>query len=418
MNSCWHKEPMMVRFYAVWVVGVAVGSVLLAGQPVRGDEEMPGGSEATPLVVSDTASESGAATAMAWDDPEAVEPRSELIRERYPNRKIKVERQVIQDAQDNFVNHGKWKMWDPNGNIMAEGQFENGARKETWVRWLRGGESKLLATVPFRQFQAPFISQAKFENGQLNGRWTIYDAKQRKISEWNFADGQREGKWTWWYVNGRKMREIDYRNGDLDGHYRQWQPDGALTTDDTFQEGRKLARKLVYQKGSKTQKQSEGMHLYARIVPQSSDDWWNCELAKFVTEGKDEKHGQWTSWYPSNQKKLQGEFRNDVQVGTFTWWHPNGQIAAEGNYADGRQAGKWTWWHTNGQKSIQGEFAAGGPTSRWTWWKEDGKVAQRADFTHSKGRIVDVPLPKTEAVAPPRRKSVTGRFRSARPMPR
>ena len=28
----------------------------------------------------------GVAMAMAWDDPEAVEPRSELIRERYPNR--------------------------------------------------------------------------------------------------------------------------------------------------------------------------------------------------------------------------------------------------------------------------------------------------------------------------------------------
>lgn len=415
----------MARYLAVWAVVIAFGSVWLTGQPVRGDEETPIGSDATPVVISDTLADSSTATAMAWDDGTAEEPRSELIRERYSNRKIKVERQVIQDAQDNFVNHGKWKQWDPNGNIVAEGQYENGARKGTWVRWLRGGEAKLMSTVPYQQFQTPLISQATFKNGQLNGRWTIYDAKQRKISEWTFADGQRDGKWTWWYVNGRKMREIDYRNGDLDGHYRQWKPDGTLTTDDTFQEGRKLARKVDYQKGSKTQKQqqqqkqSEGMYLYARIVPQSSDDWWNCQLAKFVTQGKDEKHGQWTSWYPSGQKKLQGEFRNDVQVGTFTWWHPNGQIAAEGNYDEGRQAGKWTWWHANGQKSIQGEFTAGGPTSRWTWWKEDGKVAQRADFTHSKGRIVDVPLPKTEPVSPsPKRKSVTGRFRAPRPMPR
>ncbi|OHB79190.1 MAG: hypothetical protein A2W31_07750, partial [Planctomycetes bacterium RBG_16_64_10] len=315
-----------------------------------------------------------------------------LIRERYPNRQIKVERQVIQDAHDNFVNHGKWKMWDPNGNIMADGQYLDGARQGTWVRWLAAGECKLLTTVPYRLFQGPFVSQATFENGDLEGQWTIYDAKQRKISQWSFVDGQRDGCWTWWYPNARKMREIQYCDGDINGTYREWKPDGTLVIDDTYEAGRKLAQKVTHQQGSTAQKQTEGMYLHARITPQSADDWWNCELAKLVTQGKDEKHGLWTSWYATGQKKLQGEYRHDLQVSTFTWWHPNGQIAAEGTYDEGRQVGKWTWWHPNGQKSIQGEFASGGPSGRWTWWKEDGKVAQRADFSLSKGQIVEVPV--------------------------
>ena len=36
----------------------------------------------------------------------------EVIRERYPNRSVKIEREVTQDAEGNYVNHGSWKMWD------------------------------------------------------------------------------------------------------------------------------------------------------------------------------------------------------------------------------------------------------------------------------------------------------------------
>ena len=53
-------------------------------------------------------------------EPETVRARRveltpETITEKYPNRKVKIERQVVQDDERNYVNHGPWKMWDPNG---------------------------------------------------------------------------------------------------------------------------------------------------------------------------------------------------------------------------------------------------------------------------------------------------------------
>src|SRR4029079_13842394 len=36
----------------------------------------------------------------------------EVIQERYPNRSVKVERQVTQDTDGNYINHGAWTMWD------------------------------------------------------------------------------------------------------------------------------------------------------------------------------------------------------------------------------------------------------------------------------------------------------------------
>ncbi len=331
----------------------------------------------------------------SWKDSDSPSPRTELIRERYPNRSVKIERQVIQDAQDNFLNHGKWRMWDPVGNLIAEGKFYNGERDGTWVRWLRASDAKVLSTVPFRQFVGPFISQASFQNGKLHGTWTVYDSKQRKISSWEYEDGLRHGKWTWWFPNGRKMREVDYRMDDIHGQWLEWDPDGTLTQQDNYQDGRKLARKVDYHRGGK-QKQSEGVYLHARLVRKTNDDWWSLTLGTYERQGKDEKHGPWATWYPSGQMRLQGEYRHDQEHGKFTWWHSNGQKAAEGVYDNGDQKQEWTWWHQNGLKSIQGEYNSGGPSGRWTWWQDDGKVAQRADFTHSKGRVVQVPEAQPE----------------------
>jgi antitoxin component YwqK of YwqJK toxin-antitoxin module len=261
-------------------------------------------------------------------------------------------------------------------------------------------DANLLAKAPYKQFAGPFVSQAMFDNGQLEGYWTIYDGKMRKISQWAFAEGKRHGPSVWWYPNGKKMREAHFAHGDMDGEYREWNPDGTQTVKEAYQEGRKLALKTSYHTGEI--KKSEGLYLFAKDIEHSPDDWWNCKLITTVKSGKDEKHGPWTSWFANGQKQLEGRYEHDVQVGQFTWWHSNGQRALQGGFQRGKQNGKWTWWHANGQKSIEGEYVYGNPTGRWTWWKEDGRVVQSADLSNSEGVVIDTPRPlKDEPPIPP-----------------
>jgi antitoxin component YwqK of YwqJK toxin-antitoxin module len=332
--------------------------------------------------------------------PGEGESEVEVIRERFPNGSIHIEREVTQDADGNYINHGTWKMFDERGTIVAEGHFANGERDGTWNRWYRGSEAELFSTLPYQQFAAPFVSQASFENGKLNGRWGIYDSKQRKISEWQFANGNREGRSTWYFASGRKMREIDYHNGEIHGEHNEWSADGHQTVRDAYREGRKLATKIDFFPNK--QKKTEGMYLHAREVVQTPDDWWTAKIATYTRQGKDEKHGQWISWYQTGQKQMQGEYQGDLQVGKFQWWYENGQIALQGSYDSGKQVGKWTWWHQNGQKSTQGEYVDGNPTGRWRWWDTNGRVHETADLTHGDTKIVDVPqVPhKAEAMVP------------------
>jgi antitoxin component YwqK of YwqJK toxin-antitoxin module len=372
-----------------WTLAACVAFAAGAANVVADDVLTPVESSRRSIVVKAVPSTTPTEATTAAPDAAPITPDeslTELIRERYPNGKVRIERGVTQDDQGNYVNHGPWKMWDVQGTLIADGQFRIGQRHGPWNRWYRVGEVSLFNEAPYNQFQGPFISQATFENGRLHGIWTIFDSKQQKISEIEYADGVRNGMATWWYANGRKMQEFVYREGAIDGELLQWDANAKLIVRDTYQTGRKLAAKVNYHTGG--QKKSEGLYLYAQLIVESADDWWSAKPAVYTQQGKDERHGPWIAWHPNGQIQLEGKFHRDAEVGRFTWWYANGQRALEGQYDDGKQTGTWTWWHENGQKKIEGDFQDGHPTGAWMWWQTDGKVAQKADFSHTPAQTV------------------------------
>ena len=55
-------------------------------------------------------------------------PRSEIeiVQERYSNGKVKIERETTLDDKGNYVNHGAMKIWNANGKLVVEGNFNMG----------------------------------------------------------------------------------------------------------------------------------------------------------------------------------------------------------------------------------------------------------------------------------------------------
>ena len=335
--------------------------------------------------------------------PAANDQTSEVIEERYPNGALKIVREVVQDAQGNYLNHGTWKMLSEKGLVQVEGQFYEDARHGVWNRWYAAGEVAFLRQKPFTEFTPPFVSQGIFDTGELHGAWIIYDAKQRKICEIRFNHGERDGLAAWWHPNGRKMREMKYEKGVVHGDVLEWAADGTLAKKDVFDQGRKHTTQTVHHGGDV--KKFSGQFLEPELQAKQLDDWWKGEMATYASTGKPIKHGGYAAWHPNGQMRMKGEYKYDMPVGTFTWWYANGQKSLEGDYIDGKQEGEWSWWHENGQRSIRGFFATGNPEGKWTWWNKEGKVAQSGDFSDDKGQIVVTPVtpaPAEQAQTPQR----------------
>ncbi len=322
---------------------------------------------------------------MAYHTDLGVMGEVELVRERYPDGAVRIERQVALDRDGNYVNHGSWKMFSSKGNVMAEGQYHFGRRVGLWTRWLGRDDSPVFSEFPFNQFKAPYMSQAHFTDGEMDGEWIITDADDRRIHQVSLKMGQRHGLTISWLPNGKVLRQAGYDytlpTGDL---LELSKKTGELERLATFVEGRKIITHTTHYYGNREpQKQTETMYLGPATTEKSADDFWHVRLAKYAAEGKDLRHGTAKAWYPNGRSEYEGIYQFGKKSGVFTYWHENGQVAATGEHRDDRQDGSWVWWHENGQKMAFGKYQDGKLIGEWRWWNESGKLTKQEIYDGS-----------------------------------
>ncbi len=341
-----------------------------------------------------------------------VDPNApiEIVEERYEDGRVQVRREVTLDSAGNYVNHGAWASFAVTGEEVASGKYSNNKRDGVWRRTINWGEAVVLNELPFTEFEAPFISQAEFKNGQLDGKWTITDSTGKVASDWTYVKGQLDGTAKWYYPDSSLREEITYSNGLLNGTWKLWDQDGTELTNETYQDGRKLAVKQELHPNGVIM--WEGMFLHETFVVKATDDWWLTRPVTYTESGKPERHGRFTSWYNTGQKKLEGIFEHEAKAGEFTWWHPNTQKAVQGAFKDNERHGVWSWWHENGQKAIHGQYDNGKLNGKWSYWNADGKLERKTDYTEDGEPIAvnTVPVPNTSVptVADTRAKATEG----------
>ena len=341
----------------------------------------------------------------------------EVVKERYPNRSVKIERHVSLDEKRNFVNHGQWTMYSPNGTMVARGDYWRGKRQGKWTRWYaddadsdateelsvpaEGEEAAKIApaaplTGPeFDGFRRPFVSQANFVEGKLVGVWTIVDSDDRPICSFEFDQDQLHGAAVSYYPNGQKRRQMEFEKGVLVGEWKEWASNGTVSKIDTYVDGR---RKVPYtERYDSSEKYCQGHYLYAKAVVNVKHDWWTgaIDIQLGDDSGEKLKQGLWTYWYRNGGKMTEGEFEAGQPSALHVWWYENGQQKAQGEYLNGHQTGNWTWWHENGLKKTEGLIVDGRKTGMWSEWKEDGSLVQ--ERAHGGMVSAQVPDPQPQA---------------------
>ena len=421
--TAWAEEP------AAQKSTVRIGGGSSAAGVAVADDESPA-EDAAP----ETGDSEAAAAPEAGPPPKLVpipEPKGEVITERHPNRAVRIERHVAQDAEGNYFNHGSWSNWDEKGVLRGTGSYREGLKQGKWIRWFNAGEGKLFASPFYKQFQAPFVAEANFVDDKLEGKWIILDSKGRTASEWEFSRDQLHGLSVWYFPSGHTQREVPYQNGQIEGEVREWaftapaqsaagraQPAHTLTGAHTYSNGQRRSPHVeLYASG---RKRLEGTYLSPRETLKTEHDFWNGALQTSVANkdaGK-QRCGVWTWYYPDGGKQLEGEFNGDEPIGLHSWWFPNGQRKTEGIFENGAEAGQWTWWHANGQKHMEGQYAGGTQTGRWTRWNDLGKVieSQEVDTSDIRGEEDPGIVAEIEASQPATRgQPVPFRVQTARP---
>lgn len=322
-----------------------------------------------------------AATAYAQEYPTphglASDAVTETIRQRDATGRIRVAREVAQNEAGDYVNHGTWRSWNVDGELIGQGRYVSGEPTGSWSRWATAEESPLLATAPFAGFTGPFLSQANYRDGKLEGKWSIFAADGRLISEIAFRNGQRHGEAVLMSATGSLYRRSHFEEGLPVGTLQQQSSAGQLETIATFIDGRRQVERVErYASGAPESRENWLGPLTTAVSP---DDPWRLRFAHFEATGDELRHGYREAWWPNGQLKLRAEYERGEAIAQARWWHENGLLALKGSYEEGVADGQWSWWRENGVRAAQCRYTAGKP-SEWEMWTADGRGKPASDL--------------------------------------
>lgn len=303
-----------------------------------------------------------------FSDDQPIEG-AEVIRERFPDGSLKVARQVILDADGNYVNHGSFSQWNAEGQKIVSGQFVLGIRQGVWSKTCLTEDSPLFAAYPYNAFEPPFQSTAEFLGGHLDGTWIITDAHGQVVSEIQLSVGTREGQAVWYHPAGAVMYKAEYLGGILHGDFVENDAEGKEIRSISYNMGQRVESEK--QNDNHGRLVAEYGYLTAPQILLSNDQWHTAQPARYKAEGGRVKHGPFVTYHPDGRVDWQGEFSHGELNGEVQRWYPNGQRRLAGQYEMGQPIGHWTWWHDNGMPQIKGNYDD--PSSApWMAWNTDG----------------------------------------------
>ncbi len=317
-----------------------------------------------------------------YDVPSAA---GELIRQRFANGKIEVERRVVESSKGDLVNHGAYVQFNERGEIIASGEFIMGKRDGDWSQRLSAEDvQRLTRATALPGFRPPFTSKASFIQGVLDGDWTCADSQGNPVFVWTFKDGERNGVSTFFNAKGEVVQSINYIANKAEGPAKVVLKAGGAAEDVRFEKGRML-RRLDSHYPARAQEErrlrSQAWFLVATPYNLTEHDWASNQARYAEYDTKDRiRHGRSTSYYPNGQKESEGQFAYGKRLGAFVWWYPNGQQKTVGEYQKDIEQGDWRWWHENGMREASGTYVDGKMVAEWSVWDVNGKLVKRSSL--------------------------------------
>ncbi|MEQ1827862.1 MAG: hypothetical protein ABL921_18015 [Pirellula sp.] len=295
----------------------------------------------------------------------------EVVRERHKSGRVKTEREVVLNEDGDFVNDGQFKQWNEKGELVASGTYAKGKREGVWIQIVWAGDAKLLQSLPYNKFKAPFHSVAEFKEDEMNGFWIITDADNREVSQIELSNGIRSGQATWKFPDGKALYEAYYTDGVLNGLYIERDSDGKVVRQQDYLEGRRVDIKRDFYPDKKVKSEIQILTNKPRIA--TKDDFLSLSLATYAIDDGATPNGPFVQFFANGAVRARGSYVNGELDGKYETWHENGEKECVGAYANGQRVDSWVWRHANGMRRLTGAFKDGVLEGQLAAWNEQGR---------------------------------------------
>jgi len=179
--------------------------------------------------------------------PDATFVSKRVDSEKYPDGKIRYEREIALYSDNRLVPEGFYREFYPNGQKFAEGQYVKGRQDGEWTYWHENGT--VARKVTYRdglpdgvwdviRADGTLSAKRSYKAGKRDGTWIIYDETgQQPLREEQYADGLADGVWKVWFPNGQLRTQMTFKQGNRHGPASEWDEKGGQRATITYIDG-------------------------------------------------------------------------------------------------------------------------------------------------------------------------------------
>lgn len=281
-----------------------------------------------------------------WQYLEVVNGRaSGIYREWHPGGKLRLDLTVIEgvgdlseDAQLGWVFDGRSRIWDNQGHLEAEFNYDKGLMQGIALYYFPNGKLK---------------EQIPYEKGLIDGDVLIYNRQGNLSGKTTYIQGKRQGQASFKGDENSPPYSETYRDDLLlDGVYHDFSGKIIARVDRGF------GKKAIYIEGS-----LYAIEEYQAGLPEGEvelyDDQGNLESSFMIQDNV--KQGQEKVYYPSlkgenPQVKLSITWVDDQIHGITRTWFPDGALESEREMHENQKHGVCSAYYRDGALRFVEEY--------------------------------------------------------------
>lgn len=196
-----------------------------------------------------------------------------------------------------------------NGKITGEGIIDDeGVKDGPWKEYFEEGELR---------------AEGVYNQGKRVGKWHFYHQNGSIEQEGNYnAEGNPEGQWKWYYANAKVLREESFRNGLSDGLYMEYDTTGKVIVQGEYVDGLEEGV-WKYEYGDSRE---EGTFRGGKRNGEWKSFYDNGELSFEGSFIDDNPNGRHIWYWPDGKKRDQGEFIMGLRTGDWIQYDEDGNV--------------------------------------------------------------------------------------------
>ncbi len=297
----------------------------------------------------------------------------------------KVESWEAYDVNGKIIDKGEtlgktlnYKLYNPQGFVVAEGQIVKGKYEGTWnfydsygqkteARCLKNNEVDGNDTLFFENGTVKAVKA--YKKSLLDGYYEEYFLNGSLHKEGWYVDDNKQGMWKEYFIDGSLNTINYYANDDFQGWQDYFHPSGKLKEQSFFEFGH-FASKILYDTLEKPYfkasiENGNGLYELPTMNGNSKEISTNLVGGSFQGEIK--------RYYPNGILKMAANYTNDRSNGTVQYFDEDGNLLQSVGNINGNMWGDYVLYEA-GVKSYEAKNLNNNTYGAVRWFYPNGKV--------------------------------------------